>query len=1039
MSLAIDSQVSGGVSLFSEGTTGALTAAFNNVAGTYLLVGIAWGKRGSLTGAWTVTGVTYGGVSMSEIEATKIQTDSDHDGVVFYELVNPPTGSNDIVVSTNGVPLLDANSTIIASPISFTGQHATPLISSNCTAARREADGNSISLQTPINTTTGNIAVWVAGCGGTITAINQTQSALKNVNTNSTAGNSGLNYASGNGSQLTGTFTHNTDWAQIAVVEVQAAATGSAASGSSISTATAVGRSVARAVASSSAAATATSVGRSVARAVASASATSTATASSREGSTASASSTSTATAVGRSVARAVASASASATAAAVGIGQGRRHLRLSGDGRYLVDPSNNPVFLTGNCCWILPTQVTFAEAQFYIDTRASQGYNFLMMMLLDRSFADNAPANENGDQPFTTPGDFTTPNEDYFAHFDAVIDYAESKGLDVGIAPLYLGFNGGSEGWESFVSSMTAQEVEDWGRFVGARYKTRPNIVWIIGGDRNPGTDVKNKMTDLVNGIKAEGDIHLITAHGNRNTNSREIYPSVDWIDINAVYTEDLNPASESATAYALTPFKPCFLIEDYYGNQHSITALGVRREGYYAVFGGCTLGQLYADSPTVFQGSISDDNFADIDGLDWLVEITNAGARQRALIGRLMNSRRFHLFEPDLTDDVLTAGESSGANLCVATKASDDSTVMVYTPTGGTVTVDLGQLSGTTLNAYWYNPRTPGVITLAGPFDTSDGETAFAPPDSNDWVLVIDDAAQGFGLPGGIVEAVASASVTTTAQAVGRSVARGVASASAAAPTTAVGRAERRSVAAAASTSTATAIGRSEHRGVASSSSTSTAVSFAAGSSLAVSSGVASVVGVGAATTRSAAAASASASASAVGASRARAVASASAASTATGTGRSHGRGVASGVSTSTVSSVGRSEKRAVASASTTSTAAAVSAGTMGDAVSTSTSGAAAVGRSLARAVATSSSAASALGFSAASGILTVFVRFTRQTYTETRSRDARAGKYTTPRRRGALGYDSTSTLYVPGEVAGFSQQQAADLVEQGSAVYV
>jgi hypothetical protein len=226
MALAIDSQMPSATGQFTEGGTGGtppgpLTFSFTNTAGTYMLVSVAWGKRGSLTGSYTIASVTYGGQSMSQEIA--VQTDSNHDGVAFYSLLSPPTGANDIVVTATTAGQFDANSTIIAGAITFTGQHATPLVAAQTASAAQEAETTSTSLATPNATTTGNYAVWAHACGAGITSVNQTESYRRNVNTNSTAGNASMQYAAGTGSAITGTFNHGNDWAQTVVVEVAAA------------------------------------------------------------------------------------------------------------------------------------------------------------------------------------------------------------------------------------------------------------------------------------------------------------------------------------------------------------------------------------------------------------------------------------------------------------------------------------------------------------------------------------------------------------------------------------------------------------------------------------------------------------------------------------------------------------------------------------------------------------------------------------------------------------------------------------------------
>jgi hypothetical protein len=61
------------------------------------------------------------------------------------------------------------------------------------------------------------------------------------------------------------------------------------------------------------------------------------------------------------------------------------------------------------------------------------------------------------------------------------------------------------------------------------------------------------------------------------------------------------------------------------------------------------------------------------------------------------------------------------------------------------------MGKISGQSVKGYWYNPRS-GTNMAAGTYPNS-GVRDFVPPSQgfgSDWVLVLDDAAKTFPLPG-------------------------------------------------------------------------------------------------------------------------------------------------------------------------------------------------------------------------------------------------------------------------------------------------
>ena len=72
-----------------------------------------------------------------------------------------------------------------------------------------------------------------------------------------------------------------------------------------------------------------------------------------------------------------------------------------------------------------------------------------------------------------------------------------------------------------------------------------------------------------------------------------------------------------------------------------------------------------------------------------------------------------------------------------------------MIYLPQNKPVKIDLSKISGGTKNQWWFDVRT-GKATSSKSIKGK-GVTTFTPPkEGKDWVLVIDDASKGFGVPG-------------------------------------------------------------------------------------------------------------------------------------------------------------------------------------------------------------------------------------------------------------------------------------------------
>ena len=373
---------------------------------------------------------------------------------------------------------------------------------------------------------------------------------------------------------------------------------------------------------------------------------------------------------------------------------------------------------------------------------RASTGCSRTSLSISSRV---HAPANFYNAPPFTIAGNFNTPNEPYFAHADWVISDAAAKGIFLLLDPLYLGSGCGLEGWCAEVKNSSTTTMRNWGNYVGTRYKNFPNIIWVIGGDTDPAANgVASKVEAFVTGLTAADPTHLVTTHNARGESAVDPWPNATWLDLNNVYTNSLT-YGPSATQYTRVPFKPFFLVEGYYENEHGMTPLALRSQAYWTVLSGGVLGHLFGNCQIWSFGAAP--AFCSTSS-SWQSQLESTGSTMLALVGTLFRSRAFYSLVPDLNHTVLTAGYQSGSTYATAARTGDGSTVVAYIPTQRTVTIDMTKVSGLLARAWWFNPRT-GSSTSIGSFSTT-GTRTFTPPDQVDHVLVIDDASLNLPAPG-------------------------------------------------------------------------------------------------------------------------------------------------------------------------------------------------------------------------------------------------------------------------------------------------
>jgi hypothetical protein len=413
--------------------------------------------------------------------------------------------------------------------------------------------------------------------------------------------------------------------------------------------------------------------------------------------------------------------------------GAGPYPVRVAADHRHLVDQNGAPFLIHGDTPWSLIVGLTRQEAEQYLENRRRKGFNSIIVNLIEHKY--RGPVNRYGDGPFTTPGDFSTPNEKYFEHADWVIRKAAEKGIQVFLAPIYLGYIGTDEGWIEESLANGPEKCRAWGQYVGKRYRNFDNLVWIIGGDRNP-DKARDHVNAVARGIKEFDHRHLFTAHCHPENSALDQYKDDGWLHVNNTYTYGIVHKKLLAD-YRRAPAMPYFLTESTYEGEHNATPVQIRRQAYWAILCGAA-GQFLGNRPIwLFDPG-------------WQTAMDATGSQDMVRLKALFNSRPWHELVPDVKREVVIdgLGEFNGLDYLAAARTADGGSVMAYLPSSRTFTVDLTKVSGKTVTAWWFNPRT-GKADASGEFPAS-GKRQFTPPGDGDWVFVLDDVSRNLSAPG-------------------------------------------------------------------------------------------------------------------------------------------------------------------------------------------------------------------------------------------------------------------------------------------------
>ncbi|MGA3008022.1 MAG: DUF4038 domain-containing protein [Opitutaceae bacterium] len=433
--------------------------------------------------------------------------------------------------------------------------------------------------------------------------------------------------------------------------------------------------------------------------------------------------------------------------------------LKVSANGRYLVDQNNQPFFITGDDAWSLFNELSNADVETYLADRAARGYNTLWIGLADNTYQSNPPKNYYGNVPFDG-ADFTNEDATYWAHIDYLLQRVQAYGITAWITPGFVGLNSSSGYLQSYLNSSDAV-VTAYGAWLGNRYKSQPNIVWLLGGDCDPTmAGLYQKMNDLGNGIRSADTVHLMTIEAARYTtqgaapgggySSLDAFPVANlpvpsWLTLNWIYNTAPTIVGGANKNYTRSPWLPPLLGEDWYEYEYNTTELQVRQEGYEAILAGAYLGRIFGND-SIWSFNVL--KWENPNPPSWQSQLSSVGSVGEENLGALFRSRKHWMLAPDLNNTVLTAGQQSGATLALAARTSDGQSIIAYISAGQTVTINLAKISDSSAQAWWFNPQT-AVTTLIGSFATT-GSQNFTPPDGNDWVLVIDAASAGLPVPG-------------------------------------------------------------------------------------------------------------------------------------------------------------------------------------------------------------------------------------------------------------------------------------------------
>lgn len=437
--------------------------------------------------------------------------------------------------------------------------------------------------------------------------------------------------------------------------------------------------------------------------------------------------------------------------------------LKVSENRRFLVTEDGQPFFYMADTAWELFHRCNREEALMYLEKRKEQGFNVIQAVALAELDGLNTP-NPYGETPLINNNP-ESPNPAYFEHVDFIIKKADSLGMYIALLPTW-GDKLNTKSWGVGPEVFNKKNAYRFGQWIGTRYRTYDNIIWIIGGDRNPreqsnDIEVWNQMAEGVASGAGGYDKTLMSYHPQPKEygGSSTWFHDEDWLDFNMHQTghcANQGTYKHINHDYNLIPKKPVLdgepLYEDH-PNCFNAKELGhslpedIRRIMYWNIFAGA-FGQTYGchDVWQMFRG--------DEEGINqplrpWPVALNLPMANQVKHLKNLMLSRPFLTRIPD--QSMILAEQEENDDYIIATRDETGGYAMIYFPTGKSVDLNLSVLSSGSLKSWWYDPRT-GNAYLDKTIENK-SSIIVTPPTSgkgHDWVLILDSTDQDFPIPG-------------------------------------------------------------------------------------------------------------------------------------------------------------------------------------------------------------------------------------------------------------------------------------------------
>lgn len=425
-----------------------------------------------------------------------------------------------------------------------------------------------------------------------------------------------------------------------------------------------------------------------------------------------------------------------------------------AGTGSYFVDQYGNPILVRGYVIWALIMNAGRWGGTWQSDMEntvaALKAMRVNVLYTKPLGETQNGGVSDNGNTwdgvaPFTG-GNPATFNDTFWQRSDYLFDLCAAAGITVFYNLAYS-----TDIDVAALSAFTTGNFTSYGTSLGARYKNRQNLVWMVGGDYFD--NANTGLTAMFTAITGQGDKHLVGVQNYPETGSRRDLENnsvqntgVDNSDFNFIYSYNV---IYRGIEYGWTETSPVPVIwGDGHFDQNSVGDRKLMRDLVWWALSSGARGTIYGSEgtwawPSTGAANLTSDTFPNTD--------------QPRIWDIFAQLKGWHLLVPDTDNSLLTAGRgtkgdyvtSSGGgggdynntdpqdNYVTAAVTPDGTLAVVYFPVDQTITVNQAELAAG-YTARWVDPASgASTPTATGSTYSPTGNNSLGGPD---WLLVLE-----------------------------------------------------------------------------------------------------------------------------------------------------------------------------------------------------------------------------------------------------------------------------------------------------------